>query len=119
MARVVAGCKALMESQLSPPGPGGRQIADLQLEGRGTTLRAVTGSQNKLFYALLGLTACVFAFLIGFVFWVVPVAQEQAGGLAQKIFYFHVPSAYALYLCGIACCLGSAAYLFKPSDARD
>ena len=27
-----------------------------------------------------------------------PLAQPEAGGLSQKIFYFHVPAAYALYL---------------------
>jgi heme exporter protein C len=94
-------------------------MADLQPAGRGTTLSAVTGTRNKLFYGLLALTAAIFAFLISFVFWHVPTAQEQAGGLAQKIFYFHVPSAYAMYLCGAVCCVGSAAYLLNPSDARD
>lgn len=94
-------------------------MADLQPAGRGTTLSAVAGTQNKLFYGLLAITAAVFAFLIAFVFWVVPVAQIEAGGLAQKIFYFHVPSAYAMYLCGAVCCIGSALYLLNPTDARD
>jgi heme exporter protein C len=94
-------------------------MADLQPAGRGTTLSAVTGTQNKLFYGLLALTTAVFAFLISFVFWHVPTAQAEAGGLAQKIFYFHVPSAYAMYLCGVVCCIGSAAYLYDPTDARD
>jgi heme exporter protein C len=45
-----------------------------------------------------------------------PLAQPEAGGLAQKIFYFHVPAAYAMYLCGFICCVGSAAYLLRPSN---
>jgi heme exporter protein C len=45
-----------------------------------------------------------------------PLAQPEAGGLAQKIFYFHVPAAYAMYLCGVVCCVGSAVYLIRPSD---
>lgn len=48
-----------------------------------------------------------------------PEAQFAAGGFAQKIFYMHVPAAYAMYLCGVACLLGSAAYLLKPTPLRD
>ena len=79
----------------------------------------MTRSQDKWFYGLLGATALIFAYLIGYVFWVAPVAQLQAGGLAQKIFYFHVPAAYAMYLCGAVCCVASAMYLYSPTDARD
>lgn len=64
-------------------------------------------------------TALIFFALILFVFLKVPEAQPQAGGLAQKIFYFHVPAAYALYLCGAVCFIASALYLYEPSDARD
>lgn len=92
---------------------------DLQPSSQRTNLSAVTRWQDKLFYALLALTTAVFVFLIAFIFLVCPVAQVQAGGLAQKIFYFHVPSAYAMYLCGGVCCIGSAMYLIKPTDARN
>jgi heme exporter protein C len=68
---------------------------------------------------VLGLTALVFIGLIWFVFTKVPVAQAEAGGIAQKIFYFHVPAAYALYLCGVVCFVASAMYLLRPTDARD
>lgn len=61
-------------------------------------------------------TAAVFFWLIGFVFWKAPIAQPEAGGLAQKIFYFHVPSAYAMYLCGVVCLVSSAAYLLTLTD---
>jgi len=44
-----------------------------------------------------------------------PVAQRAAGGLAQKIFYFHVPAAYALYLSGLFCAGGSFVSLQKGS----
>ena len=45
-----------------------------------------------------------------------PLAQAEAGGVAQKIFYFHVPAAYAMYLCGVVCCVASAVYLIRPSS---
>src|SRR4051812_29635340 len=64
-------------------------------------------------------TALTFFALILFVFLKVPEAQPQAGGLAQKIFYFHVPAAYAMYVCGAVCCISSAVYLYNPSDASD
>jgi heme exporter protein C len=48
-----------------------------------------------------------------------PQAQPEAGGLSQKIFYFHVPAAYALYLCGVVCCISSAAYLIRPNSTSN
>jgi heme exporter protein C len=79
----------------------------------------VQSRKDLVFYGLLGLTAVAFAVLIGFVFLVAPEAQPQAGGLAQKIFYFHVPAAYAMYVAGAVCFVASALYLAGPSDARD
>ncbi len=71
------------------------------------------------FYALLGCTLAGILYLIGFVFLVVPPAQVQAGGVSQKILYFHAPSAYGMYLSAVACFFGSAAYLLKPTDKRN
>ena len=72
-----------------------------------------------LIVGVWALTALTFIALILFVFLKVPEAQPQAGGIAQKIFYFHVPAANALYLCGGVCFIASALYLAKPTDARD
>jgi heme exporter protein C len=74
---------------------------------------------DRLFWVLLAATALAFAVEIAFVFLKVPAAQLPAGGLAQKIFYFHVPAAYAMYLCGGVGFIGSALYLVGASDARD
>jgi len=79
----------------------------------------VRKSSDKVFWALLALTAASFFVLIAFVFLRAPTAQPQAGGIAQKIFYFHVPAAYALYLSGTVGFLGAAAYLYRPTDVRD
>ena len=78
----------------------------------------MTRPTDRLFYALLAATAAIFVYLIGYIFWVTPVAQLQAGGLAQKIFYFHVPSAYAMYLCGGVCCVASGASPRCPADQK-
>jgi heme exporter protein C len=74
---------------------------------------------DQIFWALLGITALVFTVEILFVFLRVPAAQLPAGGLAQKIFYFHVPAAYAMYLCGAVGFVASVLYLLGATDARD
>ncbi|HMR78008.1 MAG TPA: cytochrome c biogenesis protein CcsA [Polyangiaceae bacterium] len=69
--------------------------------------------QKPAFAVLASLTlASIFA-LLYLAFFRAPVAQAEAGGMAQKIFYFHVPSAYAMYLSGVVCCVASAIYLLK------
>jgi heme exporter protein C len=74
---------------------------------------------STIFHALLAVTGIVFFYLIYFVFLRAPAAQLAAGGLAQKIFYFHVPAAYAMYLSGVVCLIGSVLYLAAPCDKRD
>jgi heme exporter protein C len=74
---------------------------------------------DRAFLAAWGVTGAVFAYLIYFVFLRAPVAQEAAGGLTQKILYFHAPAAYAMYLCGAVCLIASAAYLFGATDNRN
>src|SRR5690349_17285428 len=98
---------------------GGRSDADLQPYCPSTRFSLVTGTKDKVFYGLFAATAAIFAYLIGYIFLVTPLAQLQAGGLAQKIFYFHVPAAYAMYLSGAVCFVSSALYLAGASDARD
>ena len=44
---------------------------------------------------------------------------EARMGIVQKIFYFHVPSAYAMYVGFAMCALGSAVYLVKRKDSWD
>jgi heme exporter protein C len=44
---------------------------------------------------------------------------ERTMGIVQKIFYFHVPSAYSMYLGATACFAGSVAYLLLPTDRAD
>ena len=72
---------------------------------------------DGLFLALLGLSALSVLATIHVVFLRAPI--EARMGIVQKIFYFHVPSAYAMYIGATACFCGSVAYLLKPTDARD
>ena len=79
------------------------------------------GSASPHVWWTLGCLAAAFGFAshLWFIFTRTPQAQEAAGGLAQKIFYFHVPSAYSLYLSGTVCFVASALYLLKPTNARN
>ncbi len=60
----------------------------------------------------LGLLAAIAA-----AFLMAPV--EARMGIVQKIFYFHVPSAYACYLAFLVSAIGGAGYLWKRTERWD
>jgi heme exporter protein C len=62
-------------------------------------------------------TLAVFGATLYTVFVVAPVEKQM--GIVQKIFYFHVPSAYAMYLGFAASAVGSAMYLLKRDPKWD
>jgi heme exporter protein C len=51
------------------------------------------------------------------IFFFAPVEMQM--GVVQKIFYFHVPSAYAMYVGFVVSAIGSAVYLIKRKEAWD
>ncbi len=67
--------------------------------------------------ALIAFVALAAAF--GLAMGYAPVAQLSAGGITQKIFYFHVPSAYTMYIGVTSCVLGSLGYLITRRPAYD
>jgi heme exporter protein C len=73
------------------------------------------GSRLGYGTAALGAVSCVAT--LGVVFLLAPV--ESTMGIVQKIFYFHVPAAYAMYLGALACFVGSAGYLAAPAHKWD
>lgn len=74
----------------------------------------------RVFDALLAITAVVFAYQIYYIFFVTPTAQVTAGGLAQKIFYFHFPAIFCgMFLSAVFCFFGSSAYLIKTTELRN
>jgi heme exporter protein C len=77
----------------------------------------VKRSRDIVFFALFAAAVVMFLVTIHLVFYATPI--EARMGIVQKIFYFHVPSAYSMYLGATACFVGSIAYLLKPTDARD
>jgi len=79
----------------------------------------MSGSGNSVSKTVWSLvlfaTLAVFGATLYTIFVVAPVEKQM--GIVQKIFYFHVPSAYAMYLGFGASAVGSAMYLLKR-DAR-
>lgn len=79
--------------------------------------RAPRTTRDWLFWACIAVATALFVANIHFVFLRVPVEKQM--GIVQKIFYFHVPAAYAMYLGATSCFVASVAYLAKPTDVRD
>ena len=69
------------------------------------------------FYALLALAAAACLVTIHMIFLKAPV--EATMGIVQKIFYFHVPAAYAMYVGATVCFAGSAGYLARGTRLWD
>ena len=69
------------------------------------------------FYVLTAVVTVLVIACIQIIFLRTPI--EARMGIVQKIFYFHVPSAYSMYLGATACFVGSIGYLIKPTDLWD
>ncbi len=82
-----------------------------------TVKGATRGENDSLFPLCLASSTLLLLATIYVTFLRAPI--EARMGIVQKIFYFHVPSAYAMYLGATACFLGSVGYLLKPTDHRD
>lgn len=68
-------------------------------------------------WALSGLAMALAAAALWAIFAHAPVERQM--GIVQKIFYFHVPSAYAMYVGFTLAMLGSVGYLWKRHDRWD
>lgn len=76
-----------------------------------------TATSPLAFRILWGGTTLVSLTALQVIFLRTPI--EATMGIVQKIFYFHAPDAYAMYIGAAACFVGSAAYLVRPTDERD
>ncbi|HEY6879387.1 MAG TPA: cytochrome c biogenesis protein CcsA [Polyangiales bacterium] len=73
------------------------------------------GKPDFGFIALAAAAALLLSLTLYWGFIVAPVEAQM--GIVYKIFFFHAPSAYAMYLGFGLCVIGSAMYLIKRSDA--
>jgi heme exporter protein C len=69
------------------------------------------------FHVLVAITAIGTVATLAVIFLKAPT--EASMGIVQKIFYFHVPSAYAMYVGALVCFFGSAMYLWKGTTRWD
>jgi heme exporter protein C len=85
--------------------------------GRSPQRARQAATRNAIFLVLwvLAAAACV-GTLQRIAFW---TPTEATMGIVQKIFYFHAPAGYAMYLGATVCFLGSALYLYKGSTFWD
>jgi heme exporter protein C len=72
---------------------------------------------DRLFVALLALATITTIGAIHFIAYRVPT--EATMGVVYKIFYFHAPTAYAMYIGATACFVGSAGYLYNGRRGWD
>src|SRR5437763_16831313 len=70
----------------------------------------------KWFMPLAGINAAMFA---AAPFIIARADYEATMGLVQKIFYFHLPSAWIFLISAIVCGVASARYLFGGSPRQD
>jgi len=73
--------------------------------------------KGAVFTILAAAASLLLAISVGLVFLWAPT--EARMGVVQKIFYFHVPSAYCMYLGWAACAVGSIVYLAKRDERWD
>jgi heme exporter protein C len=66
---------------------------------------------------LAGLTAVAVFVDLYFIFFFAPIEMQM--GVVQKIFYFHVPSAYAMYVAFTISAVASGIYLAKRKPGAD
>ncbi len=71
---------------------------------------------KRLFVPLLFLAMVMFAAAPVFIAW---APYESTMGLVQKVFYFHVPAAMAMFFTAFICGLAGAVYLFKNDPRAD
>ena len=73
--------------------------------------------RRTLFYAMIAVSALLFAVTIYLIFFRAPVANKLY--LNQKIFYYHVPAAFMLFLGVVVCGVSSLIYLRTRDDKYD
>lgn len=74
-------------------------------------------SSDRAFFALVAITAATTLTAIYWIFFRTP--NEATMGAVYKIFYFHAPAGYGMYIGAAACFLGSAGYLARGTQGWD
>ena len=91
-------------------------MSDARIEGRAGPAPS-GGAAGIVFSSLTIAAAAAFVATVHIVAYRVP--NESTMGIVQKIFYFHVPAAYAMYLGAVACFVGSCGFLVRGTRGWD
>jgi heme exporter protein C len=73
--------------------------------------------KKAIYIAVTCATCLMMLVLLWLVFFYAPVDANM--GIVQKIFYFHVPAAYTMYLSWAVCAIASIVYLAKRTQSAD
>jgi heme exporter protein C len=103
-----------MSQQASVPAP---QLSDVIKPGTTSPQATAQARTSQILAALTVVTALLLLVELYLIFVVAPVEQQM--GIVQKIFYFHAPSAYAMYLAFGVSAIASAVYLAKRDERWD
>jgi heme exporter protein C len=77
----------------------------------------MTKTSDRIFYALSAVAAAALCVSVYFIFFRAPI--EATMGVVQKIFYFHMPCIYSMYVGAAVCLVGSAGYLWRGTQRWD
>jgi heme exporter protein C len=129
--RVASGALLLLFGALvtlglvSSAGSLGGLVVPTGLFGLGAYLLARRGDEAPVrvgsfpvgFSTLAALAIALSVGSLWAIFGIAPVELQM--GIVQKIFYFHVPSAYAMYVAFVISAVGSALYLWRRDEKWD
>ncbi len=82
----------------------------------GARARGASSAADVAFFGLVAVTAALLVWTLQII---ARAPVEKTMGIVQKIFYFHVPAAYSMYIGAAACFIGSVMYLLRPTDTAD
>ena len=74
-------------------------------------------TSDRIFFGLSAVAAGTLCVSIYFIFFRAPI--EATMGIVQKIFYFHMPCIYSMYVGAAVCLVGSAGYLWRGTQRWD
>lgn len=74
-------------------------------------------TSDRIFYALSAVAAAALCVSVYSIFFRAPI--EATMGVVQKIFYFHMPCIYSMYVGAAVCLVGSAGYLWRGTQRWD
>ncbi|MBL9022216.1 MAG: cytochrome c biogenesis protein CcsA [Myxococcales bacterium] len=74
-------------------------------------------TSDRIFFTLSAVAAAALCVSVYAIFFRAPI--EATMGIVQKVFYFHMPCIYSMYVGAAVCLVGSAGYLWRGTQRWD